>query len=90
MENTHQNVVIVKNLMKNQTLSSKKKQGKKRKQTELPRSVQIGMNMLTFVPEDYENIFFKGWQRSGTYAYLPQNQETCCPQYGLVTFQFIF
>jgi hypothetical protein len=89
MENTHQNVVIVKNLMKNQTLSSKKKQGKKRK-TELPRSVQIGMNMLTFVPEDYENIFFKGWQRSGTYAYLPQNQETCCPQYGLVTFQFIF
>eukprot|EP01080_Neovahlkampfia_damariscottae_P008211 gene8211-36_t len=46
-------------------------------------SVQIGMNLITFTPEDYEKLYDRGWQRSGTFGYQPQNQETCCAQYGI-------
>lgn len=36
-----------------------------------------------FSPFVYQKLLNRGWTRSGSYVYQPQNSTTCCPQYGL-------
>ena len=31
--------------------------------------------------EDYQDLIDRGWRRSGSYCYKPDNKKTCCPQY---------
>lgn len=42
-----------------------------------------GMDLRVLRVEDYKALIDRGWRRSGSYTYLPDNVGTCCPQYAI-------
>lgn len=42
-------------------------------------SVNFGLWGHSLTPITYELLLDKGWRRSGSYLYKPDNQNTCCP-----------
>ncbi|KAF2077968.1 hypothetical protein CYY_000692 [Polysphondylium violaceum] len=45
--------------------------------------ISYGMNAIQLTVEDYQSMIDRGWRRSGTHLYKPDNSnpKACCPQY---------
>ena len=48
-------------------------------------SLSFGMRAHFMAPAVYETLIYRGWRRSGTYMYQPDNERTCCPQWPIRT-----
>lgn len=40
-----------------------------------------GINTKVLTVADYQALIDRGWRRSGTFTYKPNNKDGCCPQY---------
>lgn len=48
---------------------------------ELETSVSFGVVCESMSVDEYQQLMFYGWRRSGTYFYKPDMRKTCCPAY---------
>eukprot|EP01117_Protostelium_nocturnum_P009044 TRINITY_DN3244_c0_g1_i1.p1 TRINITY_DN3244_c0_g1~~TRINITY_DN3244_c0_g1_i1.p1 ORF type:complete len:589 (-),score=181.91 TRINITY_DN3244_c0_g1_i1:287-2053(-) len=44
-------------------------------------SVSFGMSARMMSVEDYQSLIDRGWRRSGSWLYKPNNAKSCCPAY---------
>lgn len=44
-------------------------------------SISQGMWAHKLTCQDYQDLIYRGWRRSGKYCYKPALDKTCCPQY---------
>ncbi|ODV87258.1 hypothetical protein CANARDRAFT_5808 [[Candida] arabinofermentans NRRL YB-2248] len=51
----------------------------------LPKSVTMGCHVYYFTPSCYEDIMSRGFRRSGTFLYRPDQLRNCCRMYTIRT-----
>lgn len=47
-------------------------------------SKSYGIQSHSITPSHYSQLMLRGWRRSGSYLYKPDNLRTCCPQHTIL------